>query len=154
MIFTNPNASWTKDHVFNSLNKMALLSGNINTSLILKDPYFPKPTFLNFLGTYLWPMLFINPLSSPIINNNTPCFLLFSKHLDFTNFNSFGCLSYASTLQRNHTKFYSHSKNYVYLGNRGETKGYLFYDLTTNNFLVSKNLIFLWILFSYSYFPW
>jgi len=84
----------------------------------------------------------INRLSSPFLHNKTPYFLLHNQHPTFLHLKCFGCLAYASTLHNHRTKFDVRSRKYVFLGYRHGIKGYLLYDLNTNEFFVSRNAVF------------
>lgn len=85
-------------------------------------------------------MHIINHLPSPLLHNHTPYLLLFNKLLYYTNFKSFCCLPHASKIQQNPTKFDHRSHKCVFLGYQDGTKGYLIYNLSTNNFFVSRNI--------------
>jgi len=55
---------------------------------------------------------------------------------------TFVCLAYVTTLYNVITKFDNRAKKFVFLGYRQGTKGYLICDTTSQNFLVSRNVIF------------
>lgn len=110
---------------------------------MLQYPFSSKLIFLFFCcwnlsvtrATHL-----INRLPSPLLNDNTPYFLLHNKPSDYSTLKSFGCLTYTSTLLQNITKFDYRSHNCVFLGYREGTKEYLLYNIVTNQFIVSWNV--------------
>ncbi|KAK2387518.1 cysteine-rich RECEPTOR kinase [Trifolium repens] len=84
----------------------------------------------------------INRLPSPFLHNKTPYFMLHDQHPTLLHLKCFGCLAYASTLHNHRTKFDARSRKSVFLGYRNGTKGYFLYDLHTNEFFVSRNVVF------------
>lgn len=55
---------------------------------------------------------------------------------------TFGCLAFSCTLTAHWTKFDTCDHKTVFLGFHNGTKGYLLYDLSFHNFLVTRNSIF------------
>jgi hypothetical protein len=84
----------------------------------------------------------INKLPYPFVDNITPCFLLHNQHPTFLHLKFFGRLSYASTLHNHRTKFDARSRKSIFYIYRIETKGYILYDLHTNELFVSRNAVF------------
>lgn len=83
----------------------------------------------------------INHIPSPILHNKSPYELL-HKQPATLHLRVFGCLAFASTIQQNRTKFHPRARKSVFLGYRKGTKGYLLYDIHSNAFFLSRNVIF------------
>ena len=84
----------------------------------------------------------INRLPTPLLHNKSPFTLLHNALPTFSHLKCFGCLAFASTLHVHRTKFQSRARKSVFLGYRNGTKGYLLYDLNSNEFFVSRNVVF------------
>lgn len=67
---------------------------------------------------------------------------MFNEFPDYDSLKCFDCLAYASTIQQNCTKFDHRSNKCVFLGYQEGTKGCLLYNLSTNKFLISRNVSF------------
>lgn len=55
---------------------------------------------------------------------------------------TFGCLSYATSLQTHRTKFAPRARKVVFLGFKEGTRGYILYDLQHHNIFVSRHVVF------------
>lgn len=55
--------------------------------------------------------------------------ILYTKAPTLLHLKSFGCLTYASTIQAYRTKCDTRVKKTIFLGYRNDTKGFLLYDL-------------------------
>ncbi|KAI3457340.1 hypothetical protein Pfo_014003 [Paulownia fortunei] len=67
---------------------------------------------------------------------------LYNKTPDDSHFRIFGCLSYASTLTAQRTKFEPRAKKYVFIGYPIGSKGYKLYDIDNNKVFISRNVQF------------
>ena len=72
----------------------------------------------------------------------TPYECLFNRKLDVSNLKVFGCLAFAHILKSQHKKSDEKSKITVFLGYPQGTKGYKLFDLSTEGFIRSGDVIF------------
>lgn len=84
----------------------------------------------------------INRLPTPLLHNKSPYEILHKQPPILMHLKVFGCLAYASTLHNNRSKFSSRAIKYVFIGYKEGTKGYLLYNLLTNQIFVSRNVVF------------
>lgn len=84
----------------------------------------------------------MNILPSTKLQNHSPHCLLFGKPPDFSHLRVFGSLWFASTLIAYKTKFQPRARKCVLLGHKESVKGYLLYDLLTNEIFLSRNVVF------------
>ena len=72
----------------------------------------------------------------------TPFECLFGQKPDVSNLKVFGCLAFAHIPKNQRSKFDEKSKKAVFVGYPDGTKGYKLYDLSTNRFIRSRDVIF------------
>ena len=81
----------------------------------------------------------INRVTSPIIDNNTPYFLLHKQSPDLNQLKIFGSLVFSSTLQANRSKLASRRKC-VFLGYKHGMKGVVLLGIHNKEIFVSRNV--------------
>ena len=84
----------------------------------------------------------INRTQSPLPQNKTPYDLLYKKAIDYSAMRVFGCLAFASTLSAHRTKFQPRACACVFIGYPMGMKSYKLYDIQTNQFFMSRDVIF------------
>ncbi|WVZ10350.1 hypothetical protein V8G54_014880 [Vigna mungo] len=84
----------------------------------------------------------INRLPTPFLKNKSPYEIVFGKFPDLNTLRVFGCLAFANTITSGRTKLDKRASKCIFLGFKSGVKGYLLYDLLTNSFLISRNVIF------------
>lgn len=82
----------------------------------------------------------MNRVTSPIIDNHTPYFLIHKETPDLTQLKVFGSLVYASTLQAHRSKLASRARKSVFLGYKTGMKGIVLLDINTKEIFVSRNV--------------
>ena len=88
-------------------------------------------------ATYL-----INCIPTPFLKNASSYEKLFGSPCDISNLKVFGCLCYISTLSAHRQKLDPRAHPCIFLGFKPNTKGYLVYNLHSNDLVVSRNVIF------------
>lgn len=83
----------------------------------------------------------INRTPTPLLSNKTPFECLFNKQPAYSHLKIFGCLCYAFNLKPSH-KFDVRAKSYVFLGYPVNQKGFKLLDLSTREFIVSRDVVF------------
>ncbi|EOY25713.1 Uncharacterized protein TCM_027093 [Theobroma cacao] len=84
----------------------------------------------------------INRLPSKVLHNKTPYELLHHKLPSYDHLRVFGCLCFMFTLTQNRKKLDKRATKCIFLGYPNNMKGYKVYDLSANNVLKSRNVIF------------
>lgn len=92
----------------------------------------------------------INRLCSPTIRNHTPFELLSNTPPSYTNLKTFGCLGYASTLNRNMDKLDPRASKSLFLSFTMGIKGYLLFYLGKRATFTSRNCVFHEHIFPYT----
>ncbi|WVZ13038.1 hypothetical protein V8G54_017568 [Vigna mungo] len=84
----------------------------------------------------------INRLPTPFLKNQSPYEIVFSKTPDFNTLRVFDCLAFANTITSGRTKLDKRASKCIFLGFKSGVKGFLLYDMTTQQLLLSRNVIF------------
>jgi len=85
-------------------------------------------------------VLIMNRVTSPIIDNNTPYFLLHKQTPDLNQLKVFGSLVFSSTLQANRNKLASRARKCAFLGYKHGMKGVVLIDIHNKEIFVSRNV--------------
>ncbi|KAK9190783.1 hypothetical protein WN943_019393 [Citrus x changshan-huyou] len=105
---------------------------------------------LNFWGECILSAAYIiNRTPTPLLDGKTPYELLHGKPPPYAHFRSFGCLCYARYVPRDKNKFNHRSRRCVFVGYPHGKKGWRVFDLETNEFFVSRDVVFFEDTFSY-----
>ena len=88
-------------------------------------------------ATYL-----INCIPTPYLHNISPYEKLHKHPCDISNLRVFRCLCYINTLKANRQKLDARAHPCIFIGFKTHTKGYLVYDLHSNDVTVSRNVTF------------
>lgn len=81
----------------------------------------------------------INRVSSPLLENKSPYFLMHDKLPDLKILKVFGSLVYASILHSHRTKLDPRGRKYVFLGFKSGMTGSILLDLNNKEIFVSRN---------------
>lgn len=83
----------------------------------------------------------INKLPTPVINNENPHFLMFSKDPDYGILKPFGCACYPCLKPYNRNKLQFHTSKCVFIGYSNNHKGYKCIN-STGRIFVSRHVVF------------
>ncbi|CAN1342859.1 Retrovirus-related Pol polyprotein from transposon TNT 1-94 [Linum perenne] len=84
----------------------------------------------------------INRLSTPILNDKSPIEVLTTKPPSYDHLRVFGCLAYSTNICPSRQKFDSRALTCVFLGYPASTKGFLLYNVHSNQVIISRDAIF------------
>lgn len=84
----------------------------------------------------------INHITSPLLKSKCPYEKIFNTFPVIIHLKVFGSLCFSTTIQNHRTKFQPGARKVVFLEYKDGTKGYLLYDLQSNELFVSRNVIF------------
>lgn len=105
--------------------------------------YFQSRVPIVFWGECLKTVVFlINRTPTPLLQGKTPYQLLFKKVPEYSALKVFGCLAFAFTLPSKRDKFTPRAVPTVFMGYPIGYKGYKLYDLTTKQFIISRDMVF------------
>lgn len=83
-----------------------------------------------------------NRVPTPVLNNQSPYFVLHNKLPNLNLFKVFICLCYASTLHSHRTKLQPRAIKSLFLGYKSGYKGFTLYDLYSREIFVSRHVTF------------
>lgn len=84
----------------------------------------------------------INRTPSSVLNGSTPYELLHGSKPSYDLLRTFGCLCYAQRIPRNRDKFSDRSRKCLFVGYPYGKKAWKIYDLESNEFFASRDVIF------------
>jgi hypothetical protein len=84
----------------------------------------------------------INRVSTPLLQGQSPYYMLHQKLPDINTFKVFGCLCHASSLQSHRTKLQARARKTVFLGYKPGYKGFLLLDINSREIFVSRHVVF------------
>jgi len=84
----------------------------------------------------------INRIPTPLLQGQSPYYVLHQKLPDITTFKVFGCLCHASSLQSHKTKLQTRARKTVFLGYKSGYKGFILLDIHFREISVSRHVVF------------
>ncbi|RVW46394.1 Retrovirus-related Pol polyprotein from transposon TNT 1-94 [Vitis vinifera] len=84
----------------------------------------------------------INRTPSVLLNGKSPYEILFGQKPSYQSVRIFGCLCYSHNLNRDNDKFASQSRKCIFVGYPFDKKGWRLYDLETDEYFVSRDVVF------------
>jgi len=111
---------------------------NVGRALLFQSKL--PPSFWSYAILHV--VFLINRVSTPLLNNHSPYFILYNQLPDINLFNIFGCLCYASTLHNHRTKLQSRAKKTIFLGYKSGYKGFVLFDIHSREIFISRHVSF------------
>lgn len=87
-------------------------------------------------------MYLINRTPSKVLDGKTPYELMYGTTPSYDAVKTFGCLSFAHKATRDKDKFGERSRKCVFVGYPYGQKGWKLFDLETEQFFVSRDVVF------------
>jgi hypothetical protein len=82
----------------------------------------------------------MNRIPSPVLNNQSPYFLLHQSEPDLYTLNVFGSLVFASTLHSHRSKLDLRARKCIFLGYKPGVKGVVLFDILNKSILLSRDV--------------
>jgi len=109
---------------------------NITRALLFQS-HLPK-SFWSYVAVHA--VFIMNRVPSPLLQNQSPYFLLHKMQPDLHQLKVFGSLAYASTLQAHISKLASRARKCIFLGYKSGMKGVVLLDIHSMQIFVSRNV--------------
>ncbi|KAI5446626.1 hypothetical protein KIW84_014461 [Lathyrus oleraceus] len=110
---------------------------------VARSLMFQAKVPIKFWGDYIATTTFIiNKTMSVVLNSKSTYELLYDKPPAYSEFRVFGCLCYISTIPQHRNKLTPRVIPCVFLGYPVGYKGFKVYDLVSNTFHVSRDIVF------------
>ncbi|CAN1293246.1 Retrovirus-related Pol polyprotein from transposon TNT 1-94 [Linum perenne] len=103
-----------------------------------------------FFSTFIHSVHLINRLPTHVLDGNTPYTILMKTEVSYQHLRVFGCLAYVSFLVQKRTKFDHRANPCVFLGFPANTKGYVLYNLVSNQIVISRNVVLHELIFPFT----
>jgi len=98
---------------------------NVGRALLFQSKL--PPSYWSYVILHV--VFLINRISTPLLNHQSPYFVLHNKLPDINVFKVFRCLCYASTLHNHRTKLNRRARKSLFLGYKSSYKGFVLLDL-------------------------
>jgi len=109
---------------------------NITRALLFQS-HLPK-SFWSYAAVHA--VFIMNKVHTPILQNQSPYFLMHKIQPDLHQLKVFGSLPYASTLQAHRSKLASRARKCIFLGYKSGMKGVVLLDIHSKQIFVSGNV--------------
>jgi hypothetical protein len=111
---------------------------NIGRALLIQSN-LPK-SFWSYV--VLHAVYIMNRVPTPILQNQSPFYLMYNTAPDMVSLKVFGSLAFASTLHSHRTKLDLRAKKCIFLGYKAGVKGAVLFDLLTKNIFMSRDVTY------------